>query len=241
MAQGLPAEEMRWLAIRRRHLIRNVRKTRHCRASLFSMRPRARIDAAVDAEIGFTERLVWFWSNHFCISADKVMGDGGALRARSDPAECARPFRRHAAARREPSGDADLSRQRQSIGPNSVAGINRDKGLNENLAREILELHTLGVRTGYTQDDVTRFAKVITGWTWTGRAADPEHGGEFVFNKRMHEPGARPCSARSIPTPAWSRAARCSRSGAPAGDRDTPRRQACAPLHRRPAATAVGR
>jgi uncharacterized protein (DUF1800 family) len=75
-----------------------------------------------------------------------------------------------------------------SIGPDSVAGINRTKGLNENLAREILELHTLGVRTGYSQDDVTRFAKVLTGWTFTG-AQNPEHGGEFMFNRRMHGPG----------------------------------------------------
>ena len=46
-----------------------------------------------------------------------------------------------------------------------MAGINRTRGLNENLAREILELHTLGVRTGYSQDDVIGFAKVLTGWT----------------------------------------------------------------------------
>src|SRR3954453_19221390 len=52
-----------------------------------------------------------------------------------------------------------------SIGPNSVAGINRSRGLNENLAREILGLHSLGVRTGYSQDDVSSFAKVLTGWT----------------------------------------------------------------------------
>ena len=48
---------------------------------------------------------------------------------------------------------------------NSTAGINRDKGLNENLAREILELHTLGARSGYSQADVTSFANVLTGWT----------------------------------------------------------------------------
>ena len=54
---------------------------------------------------------------------------------------------------------------RGSIGPNSDEGIVRNRGLNENLAREILELHTLGVRTVYTQADVTNFAKVITGWT----------------------------------------------------------------------------
>ena len=68
----------------------------------------------------------------------------------------------------------------QSMGPNSIAGINRDKGLNENLARETLELHTLGVRSGYTQADVTSFAKVLTGWTWI-QPGEPAHGGEFVF------------------------------------------------------------
>jgi uncharacterized protein (DUF1800 family) len=78
----------------------------------------------------------------------------------------------------------------QSIGPNSVAGLNRDRGLNENLAREILELHTLGVRTGYSQADVTNFAKVLTGWTIRQTASDPDHGGEFVFLRRAHEPGS---------------------------------------------------
>jgi uncharacterized protein (DUF1800 family) len=77
----------------------------------------------------------------------------------------------------------------QSIGPNSVAGINRSRGLNENLAREILELHTLGVRTVYTQADVTNFAKVLTGWTIIPTVSNPDHGGEFIFNKRLHEPG----------------------------------------------------
>src|SRR5438445_272978 len=77
----------------------------------------------------------------------------------------------------------------ESIGPNSIAGVNRDHGLNENLAREILELHTLGVRTTYTQDDVTNFAKVLTGWTIRQTVSDPDHGGEFVYIKRAHEPG----------------------------------------------------
>jgi uncharacterized protein (DUF1800 family) len=76
-----------------------------------------------------------------------------------------------------------------SMGPNSVAGLNRNRGLNENLGREILELHTLGVRTGYTQDDVTSFAKVITGWTIYATVDNPDHGGEFLFHPRMHEPG----------------------------------------------------
>ena len=76
-----------------------------------------------------------------------------------------------------------------SMGPNSIAGINRTRGLNENLAREILELHTLGVRSGYTQDDVIRFAYVLTGWTIISTTNNPEHGAEFIFNPRLHEPG----------------------------------------------------
>jgi uncharacterized protein (DUF1800 family) len=66
--------------------------------------------------------------------------------------------------------------------------MRQGKGLNENLAREILELHTLGVRTVYTQNDVTSFAKVITGWTIVPPKRDAVHGGEFEFNARMHEP-----------------------------------------------------
>ena len=83
--------------------------------------------------------------------------------------------------------------------PNSIAGINRDKGLNENLAREILELHTLGVRTVYTQDDVTNFAKVLTGWTIRQTVSDPDHGGEFVYIKRAHEPGPEVVIGKDYP------------------------------------------
>ena len=131
---------------------------------LFLDEAKARFDAALSAEIGFVERLVWFWSNHFCVNADTTVMAGGYEREAIRP-HVLGPLRRHAAGRRRPSGDAALPDNAQSIGPNSVAGINRDRGLNENLAREILELHTLGVRTGYSQADVTNFAKVLTGWT----------------------------------------------------------------------------
>src|SRR5439155_1331353 len=86
-----------------------------------------------------------------------------------------------------------------SVGPNSVAGINRDRGLNENLAREILELHTLGVRTVYSQADVTSFAKILTGWTIRETVSDPDHGGEFVFLRRAHEPGPQSVIGRDYP------------------------------------------
>src|SRR5213076_2403589 len=60
-------------------------------------------------------------------------------------------------------------------------------GLNENYAREIMELHTLGVDGGYTQKDVTELARVLTGWT----IEQPQRGGDFTFNERMHEPGTK--------------------------------------------------
>ena len=77
----------------------------------------------------------------------------------------------------------------QSIGPTSRAGQNGKRGLNENLAREILELHTMGVGGGYTQADVTAFARILTGWTIAGREGRLGEPGSFVFNANAHEPG----------------------------------------------------
>ena len=162
---------------------------------------KVRIDAALSAEIGFVERLVWFWSNHFCVSADK-----GPVRPLCGAYE-REAIRHHvlgrftdmlAAVESHPAMLLYLDNAR-SIGPNSFAGVNRGKGLNENLAREILELHTLGVRTVYTQDDVTKFANVITGWTIFPPRQDPTRGGEFNFNARMHEPGPQKVVNRIYP------------------------------------------
>jgi uncharacterized protein (DUF1800 family) len=79
----------------------------------------------------------------------------------------------------------------QSLGPDSRAGLNRNRGLNENLAREIMELHTLGVGGGYSQDDVTSLARIITGWTYAGRQGQLGTPGTFVFNANAHQPGAQ--------------------------------------------------
>jgi uncharacterized protein (DUF1800 family) len=155
---------------------------------IFQNEATARYTAAVDADIGFVERLVWFWSNHFCISADKDIPAAGAYEREAIRAHVLGRFADMlVAVESHPAMIYYLDNVR-SMGANSVAGINGDKGLNENLAREILELHTLGVRSGYSQADVTSFANVLTGWTFTD-PADPEHGGEFLFNKRLHEPG----------------------------------------------------
>src|SRR6202167_465025 len=155
-----------------------------------------RMNAAAGPDLGLVERLVWFWSNHFCISADKIPAMAGAYER-----EAIRPhvLRRFAdlllAVESHPAMLFYLDNV-ESMGADSIAGINRDKGLNENLARETLELHTLGVRSGYTQADVTSFANVLTGWTWIN-PDQPDRGGEFIFNKRLHEPGAQTVLGKS--------------------------------------------
>jgi len=160
---------------------------------------RFRIGAALNSEIGLVERLTWFWSNHFCVSIAK---NGVRPLAGAYEREAIRPhvLGRFAdmllAAETHPAMLIYLDNAR-SIGPNSQVGLDRGRGLNENLAREILELHTLGVRTVYTQDDVTRFAKVLTGWTIV--PAREENGGEFAFNPRMHEPGPQTIIDGTLP------------------------------------------
>ncbi|NJR20102.1 MAG: DUF1800 domain-containing protein [Hyphomonadaceae bacterium] len=101
--------------------------------------------------------------------------------------------------------------QARSVGPNAPAAINaqrraRNIGLNENLAREILELHTLGVDGGYTQADVTEFARALTGWTIAGpmnRLGRAMNGasavqGQTVFAANLHEPGPRTIMGRTF-------------------------------------------
>ncbi len=151
----------------------------------------ARFRCVFHAEVGFAERLVHFWSNHFCVSAAK-----GPVRAiaGSFEREAIRPhvLGRFAdmllAVEQHPAMLFYLDNA-QSFGPHSKAGLNRKRGLNENLAREILELHTLGVDGGYTQADVTAFARILTGWMFAGQAGRIGEPGTFVFFANAHEPG----------------------------------------------------
>jgi uncharacterized protein (DUF1800 family) len=172
---------------------------------------------AIESDQPFIERLVQFWSNHFAVSADKMLV---APLVGLYEQEAIRPHvtgNFHAlllAVERHPAMNIYLDNT-TSMGANSMAASfarsrGRDLGLNENLAREILELHTLGVDGGYTQHDVTEFAKVITGWSIGGSigpgargAVKPTGGnaqarspfgdggkpGEFYFRPAMHEPG----------------------------------------------------
>ncbi|WP_175115461.1 DUF1800 domain-containing protein, partial [Paraburkholderia solisilvae] len=189
----------------------------------------ARVLSALNTETPFVERLVHFWANHFAISTEKPQV---AVLAGSFEVEAIRP---HVLGRfedmliaveRHPAMQLFLD-QNNSVGPDSVAAMRaaqrnpaaRPRGLNENLAREIMELHTLGARSGYTQADVTEFARALTGWSIAlppardgGRGGDGGNGGgnsngnsasndaaqpgRFVFRAALHEPGPRTVTGR---------------------------------------------
>lgn len=150
----------------------------------------ARRMLATDAP--FAERMAEFWSNHFTISRRQggVIAILGAYQR-----EAIRPhvFGRFPdmllAVLRHPGMIMYLDNA-GSVGPNSPAGQRQGRGLNENLAREIMELHTLGVRGGYAQGDVTSLAKIITGWS-VGRGAAFSEPDGFMFRPGAHEPGPK--------------------------------------------------
>ncbi len=162
----------------------------------------ARLQRATMVECGIAERLVAFWSNHFCISAGK--GQIARMWAGAYEREAIRPYvlgrfsDMLMAVEQHPAMLFFLDNQ-QSIGPDSRAGQRRSKGLNENLAREIMELHTLGVNGGYTQADVTALAQILTGWTFVGRKGRLGPPGTFVFNANAHEPGAQRLLGKTYP------------------------------------------
>jgi uncharacterized protein (DUF1800 family) len=145
---------------------------------------------AVSTDAPFHERLAMFWLNHFTVSAEK---NAVGLLAGSYLREAIRPhiggmFGEMLTAVVKHPAMLDYLDGRNSIGPNSKAGQRKNKGLNENLAREVLELHTLGAGGGYTPADVTSFAKLLTGWSFISKAHTPDIGA-FVFRENAHEPG----------------------------------------------------
>jgi uncharacterized protein (DUF1800 family) len=166
---------------------------------------RARYAWASTTPAGFRERLTRFWSNHFAVSLDKRVA---ALYAAPMEREAIRPnisgkfedmllaVAQHPAMLRYLDNVASVgstsklaSRQQQRSKPKNK----RTFGLNENLAREILELHTLGVDGGYTQNDVTEFARALTGWSMPRGRQQVENKptSVFVFYEQAHEPGVR--------------------------------------------------
>jgi uncharacterized protein (DUF1800 family) len=164
---------------------------------------RARLGANTDA--AFRERWALFWANHFTVSSTSL-----AVTSVVGPFE-QEAIRPHVFGRFEDLLVASSTHpamllyldQAQSTGPNSKASQYRRKtgnktgGLNENLAREILELHTVGIGAGYGQADVTEFARAMTGFS-VGRPRDPSPH-QFLFRDNAHEPGARTVMGKTYP------------------------------------------
>jgi uncharacterized protein (DUF1800 family) len=172
----------------------------------------ARASAALTSETPFIERLVHFWANHFAISIEKpaVADFAGAFELEAIRPHVLGNFKDLLlAVERHPAMLLYLD-QTRSIGPNSKMASraakkqpDKKRGLNENLAREIMELHTLGVRSGCNQTDVTEFARALTGWSIAGldngkrkdnelsKAKDISETNGFMFREALHEPGNR--------------------------------------------------
>ena len=175
---------------------------------IYQAHAEARTRIAIGSAASFRERLVHFWSNHFAVSVDKgiCLGTAGALEVEAiRPHVSGRFLDMLRAVETHPAMITYLDNQ-QSVGPHSELATRRARqlhaesdakqqriGLNENLAREILELHTLGVDGGYSQADVTTFAAVITGWSVGGEGGRQAAGvpGEFLFRAQIHEPGTK--------------------------------------------------
>jgi uncharacterized protein (DUF1800 family) len=168
----------------------------------------ARAWLASETDAPFAERWVMFWANHFTVSAVKAQS---APLVGPFEREVIRPgaFGRFSDMLVLSSGHPAMLTyldQTQSVGPNSQAAVRRARGvragaaagLNENLAREILELHTVGVDGGYTQDDVTEFARALTGWS-IARPGEPGLNGAFVYRAQTHEPGTRTVMGKRYP------------------------------------------
>jgi uncharacterized protein (DUF1800 family) len=152
---------------------------------------------AVATRTPFRERLVWFWTNHFTVSLRR--GQCAAL-AGAFVQEAIRPhvtgkFQDMVlAVARHPAMLLYLDNA-GSVGPDSMQGQKSHRGLNENLARECMELHTVSPASGYTQEDVTAFARILTGWSVEVKN-DPQG---FVFRPKVHEPGEQTLMGHSFP------------------------------------------
>lgn len=145
---------------------------------------------------GFRERLVWFWYNHFTVSLRR--GECASV-VTSFIREAIRPhvngrFSDMLLAVMTHPGMLMYLDNNASIGPDSVAGQRQHRGLNENLARESLELHTVSPAALYTQADVTSYAAILTGWSFDLNLNPPG----YVFRLNAHQPGAKTMMGRSF-------------------------------------------
>ena len=127
--------------------------------------------------------MMFYLDNWQSVGPGSPVGQGEPRRARNNGGFRRNPNRGFGG----PFGRRFPAPQQQPRPQRQAQGKKQQRGLNENYARELMELHTLGVDGGYTQKDVTEVARVFTGWT----IKEPRRGGDFDFNERMHEPGTK--------------------------------------------------
>lgn len=162
----------------------------------------ARIKKHMEPDIGFVERLVLFFSNHFSMSIDKdsaIRATIGQLERDVIRKNVLGSFKDMLLGVMKHPAMLRYLDNCDSIGPRSKAGKAWGAGLNHNLAREILELHTLGVSGGYTETDIDHLAAALTGWSYVrGWEADGHYNGgnrfnrgRFLFRAEWHEPGPK--------------------------------------------------
>ena len=159
----------------------------------------ARYLAATDSPTPLIERLVAFWSNHFTVSGIRpvVRPLAGAFEREAIRPHILGSFSDLVYAVVQHPAMGFYLDNAISVGPDSRVGQRRDRGLNENLGRELLELHTLGVDGGYTELDVRALARILTGWS-IARLQDPEPG-HFRFFEPIHEPGPKTLLGKTYP------------------------------------------
>ena len=153
----------------------------------------ARVTHALETENGFADRWARFWSNHFTVSGRKneIVGLLGPYEREVIRQHCFSDFTTLLEkAVLHPAMLIYLDNHR-SIGPSTKPAKRRGAGLNENLARELLELHTLSVAAGYSQSDVEEMARALTGWTVATAPFRRNGDGTTLFVERVHEPGTR--------------------------------------------------
>ena len=158
----------------------------------------ARTRLATATSQPFRERWTLFWANHFTVSTAKLQSSvlvGPFEREAIRPHVFGR-FEDMLVASSTHPGMLMYLDQAKSAGPNSMAGLYRKMGLNENLAREIMELHTVGADAGYSQADVTEFARALTGYSIGAKNDGPDVQGHFLYRPLLHEPGARTVMGR---------------------------------------------
>jgi uncharacterized protein (DUF1800 family) len=166
-------------------------------AALFKAQAAAQLANAVTTPAPFRERLVWFWTNHFTVSRRQ---GGCAAVAAAFVEEAIRP---HVTGRFDDMVLAVMHHPAMllyldnagSFGPDSPVGQKTHRGLNENLARECMELHTVSPLAGYTQADVTSFANILTGWSVDLKANPPG----FRYRPFAHQPGVQTVMGRQFP------------------------------------------